>query len=220
MSTVSPERARAQPSTELVGVEPATALVVYDPAAAAINAAHEAFEHQKWTVVEHAVRCGQLLIEQKECIKERVGHGAWCKWIEDHCDFSQSTANLYMKAARNPNALGKSTAIRHLYLPRNQIEEEDRERDRRNFARYKKRERKRATSDVHTVNVPPGVGDANLIAFFKNLRHEITSRREANKAERAKRNWNVDAVLKVELVKLLDWIESELDRVSRDGERL
>lgn len=50
-------------------------------------------------------------------------------------------------------------------------------------------------------------------AFLKNMRREITRRREEANAQRAKRNWQHDAVLKMELVRLLNWIETELDKL-------
>lgn len=61
---------------------------------------------------EHAVECGRLLLAQKL----RVGHGNFGKWIEANCEFSVATANNYMKVAKNPSALGKSGALRRLYL--------------------------------------------------------------------------------------------------------
>jgi hypothetical protein len=42
---------------------------------------------------------------------------------------------------------------------------------------------------------------------------ENSRRRKVAKAERAKRRWNPDAVVKLELIDLLDWIEAELDRI-------
>jgi hypothetical protein len=59
--------------------------------------------------VKHAVACGELLIKLKSNLK----HGEFGKWISDNCEFSQATANNYMKAAKSPNALG--TSIRHLF---------------------------------------------------------------------------------------------------------
>lgn len=52
-------------------------------------------------------------------------------------------------------------------------------------------------------------GRAELIK----LRNEIDRRRKENECARARRRWNVDAVLKVELIQLLDWIESEMDKI-------
>ena len=76
--------------------------------AGAINAEHALAQEE---FLKHAIRCGELLLEQKQ----RVGYGNFGKWIEAHCEFSVASANNYMKVAKNPNALGKSGAIRRLY---------------------------------------------------------------------------------------------------------
>lgn len=46
--------------------------------------------------VEHAVRCGQLLLAQKDAL----AHGRFMEWIATNCDFGQSTATRYMTAAK------------------------------------------------------------------------------------------------------------------------
>ena len=76
--------------------------------AGAINAEHALAQEE---FLKHAIRCGELLLEQKQ----RVAYGTFGKWIEANCEFSVSTANNYMKVAKNPSALGKSGAIRRLY---------------------------------------------------------------------------------------------------------
>ena len=73
-----------------------------------INSEHALAQEE---FLKHAVRCGELLLEQKQ----RVGYGNFGKWIEANCEFSVATANNYMKVAKNPSALGKSGAIRRLY---------------------------------------------------------------------------------------------------------
>ena len=50
------------------------------------------------TFIDHAVRCGELLIEQKKA----VGHGKFGQWVKDHLKFSHDTANDYMKLAGKP----------------------------------------------------------------------------------------------------------------------
>jgi hypothetical protein len=50
-----------------------------------------------------------LLLEVKASLK----HGEFMSWVQENCRFSQATANNYMKASQNPNALGNS--IRHLF---------------------------------------------------------------------------------------------------------
>ncbi len=44
------------------------------------------------------------------------------------------------------------------------------------------------------------------------LRKEIDRRRKAAGAKRAARNWNMEAVIKAELIELVNYIETELDR--------
>ena len=73
-----------------------------------INSEHALAQEE---FLKHAIRCGELLLEQKQ----RVAYGTFGKWIEANCEFSVSTANNYMKVAKNPSALGKSGAIRRLY---------------------------------------------------------------------------------------------------------
>ncbi len=77
--------------------------------AAEINAEHQLAIESASGAVAHAIRCGELLIEQKR----RLKHGAFGAWIAKHCKFSQATANNYMKAAQNPSAV--SNSLRHLY---------------------------------------------------------------------------------------------------------
>jgi hypothetical protein len=60
----------------------------------------------------------------------------------------------------------------------------------------------------------PQLGGRSIAAFLVDLRGEITRRRKENNAKREQRRWNVEAILKVELVNLLDWIESELDKIN------
>ncbi len=75
------------------------------------------------TAMQHAIRCGELLTAKKACVQ----HGEFGAWIAKNCEFSQATANNYMRAAKNPNALGNS--IRHLYASgRPQSKQERRDR--------------------------------------------------------------------------------------------
>jgi hypothetical protein len=53
----------------------------------------------------------------------------------------------------------------------------------------------------------------DVAVFLRNLRLAIAKTRTANKIEHTRRQWNTDAVLKHELIKLIDFIESELDKV-------
>jgi hypothetical protein len=59
----------------------------------------------------------------------------------------------------------------------------------------------------------PELNGFSVTEFYRHLRAEIRRRREANDQARKGKNWSHEGINKLELVKLLDWIESELDRV-------
>ena len=61
-----------------------------------ITREHELAQAARDTAIEHAIRCGRLLLEQKA----RLEHGDFQPWIEAHCRFAYSTAARYMTAAR------------------------------------------------------------------------------------------------------------------------
>jgi hypothetical protein len=83
-------------------------------------------------------------------------------------------------------------------------------------------ERRAASKKQHNERArqecQPPADDTVLRAGLADLRKEITRRRKENECTRGKRRWNVDAVLKVELIQLLDWIESELDKLTAPPE--
>lgn len=62
-----------------------------------INQEHELFTTSMRTSLDHAIRCGQLLIEQKE----RLEHGEWLPWVMENCAFSERHAQRYMELALN-----------------------------------------------------------------------------------------------------------------------
>jgi hypothetical protein len=45
--------------------------------------------------------CGDALIEAKA----KVPHGGWLPWLADNCDMSERSAQLYMRIAKNRNAI-------------------------------------------------------------------------------------------------------------------
>ena len=63
--------------------------------ATAINAEHRLARACAETAVQHARRCGQLLLEQKE----RLERGEFSRWVQT-LDFSYRTARAYMQVAR------------------------------------------------------------------------------------------------------------------------
>src|SRR5262249_5037345 len=69
--------------------------------AARIKAEHEAVSTALKDSVRHAIRAGNLLVEAKEQLK----HGQWLPWLRDHCTISERTAQLYMRCAKNREAI-------------------------------------------------------------------------------------------------------------------
>jgi hypothetical protein len=68
-----------------------------DDLARKINAEHGHVETHKRNTIRHATRCGEMLLE----MKQRVGHGNWLAWIEEHFEASERTARNYMELAKS-----------------------------------------------------------------------------------------------------------------------
>lgn len=62
-----------------------------------INQEHHACQQAGASMVEHAVRCGELLLKAKA----QIERGEWEPWLEDNFEASKDTAQVYMKLARN-----------------------------------------------------------------------------------------------------------------------
>jgi hypothetical protein len=73
--------------------------------AARIRAEHQATADALKTSVQHAIAAGELLIEAKALLK----HGQWLPWLQDHCVMSERTAQLYMRCAKNREAIEQNT---------------------------------------------------------------------------------------------------------------
>jgi hypothetical protein len=78
-----------------------------------INAEHKLCAKALRAGLQHALTAGRLLIEAKE----KVPHGRWIPWLQEHCDFALRTAQAYMKAARDVPQLDKAKAQRVALLP-------------------------------------------------------------------------------------------------------
>jgi hypothetical protein len=64
-----------------------------------INTEHQACLASMRAGLEHALNAGALLTEAKS----KVDHGSWLAWISKNCEFSERTAQAYMRiAARWP----------------------------------------------------------------------------------------------------------------------
>src|SRR5262245_56131376 len=66
-----------------------------DPASE-INREHQLARAAFQRGLEHARRCGELLIREKD----RLDHGQFLPWLREHCEFSERMASGYMRIAR------------------------------------------------------------------------------------------------------------------------
>ncbi len=69
-----------------------------------IDREHELCREATVSVVEHAVRAGELLVQAKD----RRGHGAWTSWLEQHCSVTPRQARRYMSLAKNQDRLDEA----------------------------------------------------------------------------------------------------------------
>ena len=56
-----------------------------------------------------------------------------------------------------------------------------------------------------------------IAARLSDFRKEIDRRRKENHEKRNARNWNPEPVIKLELIRILDWIEEELEKISAEA---
>jgi len=81
--------------------------------AAAINQEHKHAVNKAREALEHARRCGELLLQAKK----RMPHGEWLPWLTDNCKFSARTATGYMRLASRWDELrAKSATVADLPL--------------------------------------------------------------------------------------------------------
>ncbi|MBI4693428.1 MAG: DUF3102 domain-containing protein [Gammaproteobacteria bacterium] len=78
-----------------------------------INREHRAAHACASKAVEHARRAGELLLEAKA----NIVHGEWLPWLAAHVEFSERTAQAYMRVARELPKLEGPEAQRVSDLP-------------------------------------------------------------------------------------------------------
>lgn len=93
-----PARARAARVLPQLDIVPSSGPVrTDDDLVREINAEHGHVETYKHNTIQHAIRCGELLLE----MKQRVGHGNWLAWVQEHFEASERTARNYMEIAKS-----------------------------------------------------------------------------------------------------------------------
>jgi hypothetical protein len=68
-----------------------------------INTEHEACGSALQRGLQHAIACGQMLIEAKDHLAQ---HGGWLPWLQANCTVSVKMAQNYMRVARGFGKLG------------------------------------------------------------------------------------------------------------------
>ena len=80
--------------------------------AAEINQHIAAARRHSAASLASALAAGERLIEAKVAL----GHGAWLPWLNTNCALSERTAQVYMRLARNVDAVGKSAGTADLTI--------------------------------------------------------------------------------------------------------
>lgn len=142
----------------IVKSEP-TDIIPLSDLATRINAAHRRCEDAARSAVQYAVEAGELLIQAKDQCK----HGEWIPWLEDNCDFSKRTGQLYMRLAEFVPTL-PSNAQHVALLPLRDIDK---------LQRLEPEERDRVIEAVEAEHL-----DSVDAAVISHRRAEIGRRRE------------------------------------------
>lgn len=139
-SRQSPATELSNTGTALVEATPSTSVVVFSEECsliAQINESHRLALASAGSAVQHAIRCGELLLEQRQ----RMAHGEFRAWVSTNCVFAQSTASRYLVAAKR-NATGVAISSLSRLFPSGE----------------KKRQTKKAPESADT---PPDARDGN-----------------------------------------------------------
>lgn len=75
-----------------------------------VKVEHIEFEISLRNSMERAIHIGRLLSEAKELVK----HGEWGKWVEDNCNFSERTAQNFMRLHSKYPELSKAQPVADL----------------------------------------------------------------------------------------------------------
>ncbi len=78
-----------------------------------IQTEHDAAFGKAREALEHARRCGELLLQVKDSLK----HGEWLPWVKEHVTVSDRQARRYMQLAQNWEAIAaKSDTVSNLTM--------------------------------------------------------------------------------------------------------
>lgn len=78
-----------------------------------IEKEHQAAREAARTAIEHAIRCGELLLKAKP----KVQHGEWLPWLAANTSIGTRQAQNYMRIAANKAEIEQANAQRDSHLP-------------------------------------------------------------------------------------------------------
>lgn len=88
---------------------------------------HELAQANATAAVDHARQAGALLLEAKASL----GHGQWLPWLKEHFDFTERTAQRYMRATAPRVLPAKCDRLSYSDSLRNSMFKQHREKRRR-----------------------------------------------------------------------------------------
>lgn len=75
-----------------------------------INTEHRLARESAESAIQHARRCGQLLLQKKS----ELQHGQFAEWVTANCEFSYRSARAYMRVAALQNETGSTLPLSSL----------------------------------------------------------------------------------------------------------
>ena len=142
-----------------------------------INEAYAAANGLALEATEHAVRCGELLIEAKK----QVGHGRWYSWLNKNCpSISERTAQAWMRVARKWPKWLEENPQRGADLPLREV------------LKLLAGPRQAHNSGDFEWNSPLSITDRSHTVFGGRIELDPASTSAANKAVRAERFYSIE----------------------------
>lgn len=83
-----------------------------------INGEHRNAMECAETAVQHAIRCGELLLE----VKDELPRGTFDGWVSRNCEFGRSTAYAYLKAAQSSALVDGFSSLRQALKSLSKVE--------------------------------------------------------------------------------------------------
>jgi hypothetical protein len=95
-----------------------------------IMTAYKAIMKAEGSALEHAIECGKYLSLAKENVEAAKPKRKWSAWLAEHCPgIHRNTAALYMRLAKNEEAIADCESIREADMKLRKSDDEDDDND-------------------------------------------------------------------------------------------